>query len=194
MKITYINTTATIALLLMTSGLGAQIAFAPATDYPVGTSPAGVALADFNGDGRPDMAVTGDAPDRVSILLNTGTGTFGPASDLALAGGSSPHALVAIDVDNDNDLDLVVTLKNVNDIQILVNTGGTFSLGATTAVGGLLPRAIVAADLDGNGFKDVVTSNRDSNNVSVLLNLNTAVVFRDGFESGTTSAWSDVTP
>ena len=170
MKTTYFNTIPTIALLLMTSGVGAQIAFAPATDYPVGTSPAGVALADFNGDGRPDMAVTGDAPDRVSILLNTGTGIFGPASDLALAGGSSPHALVAIDVDNDNDLDLVVTLKNVNDIQILVNTGGTFSLGATTAVGGLLPRAIVAADLDGNGFRDVVTSNRDSNDVSVLLN------------------------
>ena len=170
MKSTYINTTATIALLLITSGVGAQIAFAPATDYPVGTSPAGVALADFNGDGRPDMAVTGDTPDRVSILLNTGTGTFGPASDLALAGGSSPHALVAIDVDNDNDLDLVVTRKNVDDIQILVNTGGTFSLGATTAVDGLLPRAIFAADLDGNGFKDVVTSNRDSNNVSVFLN------------------------
>ena len=170
MKITNINTIATIALLLMTSGVGAQIAFAPATDYPVGASPAGVALADFNGDGKPDMAVTGDTPDRVSILLNTGTGTYGPASDLALAGGSSPHALVAIDVDNDNDLDLVVTRKNVDDIQILVNTGGTFSLGATTAVGGLLPRAIVAADLDGNGFRDVVTSNRDSNDVSVLLN------------------------
>ncbi len=170
MKITIINTTATIALLLMTSGVGAQIALAPATDYPVGTSPAGVALADFNGDGRPDMAVTGDAPDRVSILLNIGTGNFGPASDLALAGGSSPHAVVAIDVDNDNDLDLVVTRKNADDIQILVNTGGTFSLGATTAVGGLLPRAIVAADLDGNGFRDVVTSNRNSNDVSVFLN------------------------
>jgi len=170
MKVTFINATATIALLLMTSGVGAQIAFTPATDYLVGTSPAGVALADFNNDGRPDMAVTGDTPDRVSILLNTGTGTFGPASDLALAGGSSPHALVAIDVDNDNDFDLVVTRKNVDDIQILINTSGTFSLGATTAVGGLLPRAIVAADLDGNGFRDVVTSNRDSNDVSVLLN------------------------
>jgi len=170
MRVTNIKTTATIVFLLAASGAGAQIALAPATDYPVGTSPAGVALADFDGDRRPDMAVTGDAPDRVSILLNTGTGIFGPAIDIALAGGSSPHAVVAIDVDNDNDLDLVVTRKNVDDIQILVNTGGAFSLGATTTVVGLLPRSIVAADLDGNGFRDVVTSNRNSNDVSVLLN------------------------
>lgn len=186
MKATYSKTAATITLLLITATAGAQIAFAPATDYPVGTSPAGVALADFNGDGRPDLAVTGDAPDRVSILLNTGAGTFGPANDLALAGGSSPHAVVAIDVDNDNDLDLVVTRKNVDDIQILVNTGGAFSLGATTDVVGLLPRAIVAADLDGNGFKDVVTSNRDSNNVSVFLNTSgafaAAVIYAVGGE------------
>jgi hypothetical protein len=170
MKTTTINTAATIAFIFVTAGANAQIAFAPATDYPVATNPAGVALADFNGDGRPDMAVTADAPDRVSILFNTGTGTFGPAIDIALAGGSSPHAVVAIDVDNDDDLDLVVTRKNIGDIQILVNTGGTFTLGATTSVAGLEPRSIVAGDLDGNGFIDVVTSNRDSNNVSVLLN------------------------
>lgn len=171
MKVTRIQSAAAITLLLFSASLSAQIAFDPATDYAVGTSPAGVALADFNGDQRPDMAVTGDAPDRVSILLNTGNGTFGAASDLFLAGGSSPHALVAVDVDGDNDNDLVVTRKNVNDIQILVNSGGAFTLGATTAVGGLLPRAIFAADLDGNGLKDVVTSNRDSNDVSVLLNI-----------------------
>jgi hypothetical protein len=170
MKVPNINAAVIFTLLLITSDVGAQIAFNPATDYGVGTSPAGVALADLNGDRRPDMAVTGDAPDRVSILLNTGFGAFGAASDLVLAGGSSPHAVVAVDVDNDNDLDLVVTRKNVNDIQVLVNTGGAFTLGATTAVGGLSPRAIFAADVDGNGFKDVVTSNRDSDDVSVLLN------------------------
>lgn len=186
MKLTHIRIAATITMLFITVGASAQIAFNPATDYPVATSPAGVALADFNDDQRPDMAVTGDAPDRVSILLNTGAGAYGPAIDLALAGGSSPHAVVAVDVDNDNDFDLVVTRKNVNDIQVLVNGGGTFTLGATTAVAGLEPRAIFAADVDGNGFKDVVTSNRDSDNVSVLLNFSgtfaAAVTYTVGVE------------
>ncbi len=186
MNLRSIKTTAAIVLFFLAGRLDAQIAFDPAIDYGVGTSPAGVALADFNGDRWPDMAVTGDTPDRISILLNTGLGTFGAASDIALAGGSSPHSIVAVDIDNDSDLDLVVTRKNVNDIQVLVNGGGTFTLGTTTAVGGLLPRAIFAADLDGNGFKDVVTSNRDSNDVSVLLNTSgvfaAAVTYNVGVE------------
>lgn len=170
MNTSSIKTAAAIALLLVAGRLDAQIAFNPAVDYPVGATPAGIALADFNGDQMPDMAVTADAPDRIGILLNTGSGAFGAASNVLLDGGSSPHAVVAVDVDNDGDLDLVVTRKNVDDVQILVNSGGSFALGSITAVGGLSPRAIFAADLDGNGYKDVVTANRDSDNVSVLLN------------------------
>jgi hypothetical protein len=186
MNITHIKTSALLILLLTAHLLEAQIAFHPAVDYPVGTSPEGVAIADFNGDGANDMAVTGDTPDRVSILLNSGIGTFGPATDILLAGGSSPHSLVAADIDNDLDADLLVTRKNVDDVQILVNNGGVFSPGAATGVNGVLPRAIVAADLDGNGFVDVVTSNRDSDNVSVLLNtsgaFSAAVIYAVGGE------------
>lgn len=170
MKSTFLTIVSIFASVLFASSLAAQISLDPAVHYAVGSEPAGIALGDFNADGRVDMAVTGGTPDRVSILLNTGAGAFGTATDVVLAAGSSPHAVVAVDVDNDSDLDLVVTRKNVNDIQILVNGGGSFSLGATTAVGGLLPRAIAAEDLDGNGFADVVTSNRDSNDISVLLN------------------------
>jgi len=174
MNITHVKTTAAITLFLIAGRLDAEIAFDPAAAYAVGASPAGVALADFNGDRWPDIAVTGDAPDRISILLNSGAGTFGAATDVPLAGGSSPHSLVAVDVDNDLDIDLVVTRKNVDDVQILVNNAGVFTLSATTDVSGLLPRSIFAADLDGNGYVDVVTSNRDSDNVSVLLNFSGA--------------------
>lgn len=148
----------------------AQIRIDPAVDYTVALSPAGVALGDFNGDRRADMAVTADTPDRVVIFTNTGSGAFGAPVNVPLAGGSGPDALVAGDVDNDDDLDLVVIRSNENDVQILVNAGGVFTLGAITSVAGTRPRHLAVADLDGNGFLDVVTSNRDSNDLSVMLN------------------------
>jgi len=165
------------ATVLSAGAASAQTPFNPAVNYTIGPSPGGVALADFNGDGLRDMAVTSDAAndalDKVSILLNIGGGAFGPPTDVFMgdiSGGTGPHGLATLDVDNDLDLDLVASLKKIDSIQILVNTGGIFSLGARVDTAGLLPRDVVTGDLDGNGFADVVTSNRDSNNVSVLLN------------------------
>ncbi len=167
-----------IAATVLSAGAAiAQTPFNPAVNYTIGPSPGGVALADFNGDGLTDMAVTSDAAndalDKVSILLNTGGGVFGAPTDVLMgdiSGGTGPHGVAALNVDNDSDIDLVVTLKKIDSIQVLINTAGVFSLGARLDAAGILPRDVVTGDLDGNGFSDVVTSNRDSNTVSVLLN------------------------
>ena len=46
---------------------GAQIDFDPAVAYLVGQQPAGVAIADFDGAFGPDLAVTSDNPEKVSV-------------------------------------------------------------------------------------------------------------------------------
>ena len=62
-----------------------------------------------------------------------------------LAGGSSPFGVVATDVDNDGDTDLVVSRKNVDDVQILVNApenhfpAGTVAMWAVAVRLELLP-------------------------------------------------------
>ena|SRR5437660_228453 len=62
--------------------------FQTAHSYPVGTNPAAVAVGDFNGDGKMDLAVVnfGDPSvndnGSVSILLGNGDGTFQPANNM----------------------------------------------------------------------------------------------------------------
>lgn len=155
-----------------------------AVGYAVGSNPSGVAAADFDGDRRVDLAATSESPDKVGMLRNIGNGTFAAPVNVALAGGSGPHSLAAADFDGDGDVDLVVTRHNENDVQLLINTSGVFSLGAITGVDGTDPRQVVAGDFDNNGFVDVVTVNRGSDSISVLLNsggvLATAVAYPVG--------------
>src|ERR1700730_3833762 len=73
--------------------------FQTAQSYPVGTAPEMVAVADFNNDGKPDIAVVcfgnpsvGDNGG-VSILLGNGDGTFQPAT--SLVAGKNPTRIAA---------------------------------------------------------------------------------------------------
>jgi hypothetical protein len=62
--------------LLVTPATRAQLQFSGPINYPVGTAPGPVALGDFNGDGKQDMAVLNLGSGNVSILLGNGDGTF----------------------------------------------------------------------------------------------------------------------
>lgn len=159
-----------LAATLAATAAAAQISFAPAVPYAATTQPDGIAIAQFGGNIRPDLAVTVDAPDRVEIRLNSGTGTFGAPVSVPTGAGTGPHSIAAFNLENDGDADLVVTLQGTDQVRVLVNTAGVFAPGAATSVGGSEPRFLAIGNLDANGFVDVVTSNRSSLDVTVLLN------------------------
>src|SRR5438552_8559015 len=64
--------------------------FTPVLPFPQtgGSRPMGVWVADFNSDGRPDIAVTNFASGNLSVGLGNGDGTFGPASTFAVGGSA----------------------------------------------------------------------------------------------------------
>lgn len=83
-----------------------------------------IAVGDFNGDGRPDLALTLEQSDAIGIMLNNGDGTFGAATQYPA--GDRPVSLVAADFNGDGKLDLA-SLDTTDTISFLAGNGdGTF--------------------------------------------------------------------
>jgi hypothetical protein len=149
--------------VLLNNGSGT---FAAAQAYTVGGAPTGVAVGDFNRDGKPDI-VTANANSTMSVLLNNGNGTFGTAESYAIGG---PANSVAVgDFNQDGFLDVVTTGAEMD---LLQNNGnGTF--GAYQKVG---PAGsdVVAGAFVSPGFSDLAeidaSSNSQTGSIDVLLN------------------------
>lgn len=146
--------------------------FTSGPDSPIslGTSLSALVAADFNGDGKLDLAVTDSTANTVSILLGNGDGTFGPPS--AIPVGNGPVAIVAGDFNNDGKLDLAVVNGVDGTVTLLLGNGdGTFTQAAGSPYPvGPGPSQIVAADFNGDGKLDlaVLTSTNDGT-VSIFL-------------------------
>jgi hypothetical protein len=143
--------------------------FLPAQAYAVVPTPHTIALGDFNGDGRPDVAVTVPEQNLIEIRLNSGSGTFGLAHFL---GFGTAISIVAADFNGDGKVDLAVTGRDAAHNAVIGlffgNGDGTFSRQPVLyhiATGG---QAMATADLNGDGFSDLVVTAAHS--VAVLMN------------------------
>jgi hypothetical protein len=130
--------------LVLTSGVTGQLSnhvavwlgnpdgtFRQGSTSVAGKSPGFVAVGDFNGDGKPDLAVSDVSSTFVSIFLGNGDGTFGPRTDFAV--GPTPQQIAVGDFNSDGFLDLAVAVLGPNqngdssEVAILLGNGdGTF--------------------------------------------------------------------
>jgi hypothetical protein len=102
--------------------------FRPAITYPVGVGPSSIVVADFNRDGKQDVAVanSGSVSTTISLLWGNGDGTLRAHLDYHV--GSSPVSLAAGDLNGDTKPDLAVAravrtnLSTVNAVSVLLNT------------------------------------------------------------------------
>jgi hypothetical protein len=132
--------------------------FAAPLIYGVGCCYASsVAVGDFNGDGRPDLAVTNDTDDgRLRILLGNGDGTFRNAG--GYLAGIGPTFVTAADFDGNGHLDLAIASAE----EILVLRGnGSGAFGPPSDYyykGGHGASTLAVADLDGDGHPDLAAA------------------------------------
>ncbi len=173
----------TMSVLLNTTAPGAATpTFAAQQTFVVGDfGGRSIAVADFDGDGRMDVAATHDPsgpPSGVAVLLNTtvpGSSlvAFTPAQDFPA--GVSSWDLAAADLNGDGRPDLVVGDLNADQAWVLLNTttpgAASASFTASQAMPtGAEPRGIVAADIDGDGRRDLVVADSQDDAVAVLRN------------------------
>lgn len=144
---------------------------APGSPITVGSSPVAVSTGDFDGDGRPDLAVVNQGANSVTVLLGKGGGTFSVVPNSFLTTGSSPAAIITGDFNFDGRPDLLVANSGSDTVSAFLGLGGgVFSQGITLQTG-TTPRALVTASFTRNGRADLAVADQGANQVTVILNL-----------------------
>ncbi|MHB1846768.1 MAG: FG-GAP repeat domain-containing protein, partial [Deltaproteobacteria bacterium] len=139
------------AVLCQGSTFAAQVA------YPVGRNPYSVAVGDFNGDGKPDLAVANHNDNTVGVLLNQDGGTF--AAQVTYPVGVEPVSVAVGDFNGDGKPDLAVVNQNDNTVGVLLNQGnGTFAAQVPYPVGNW-PFSVAVGDFNGDGRPDLAVAN-----------------------------------
>jgi hypothetical protein len=154
----------------------------------------GVAIGDFNKDGKPDIVVAATAPKPyggISVLLNSGNGTFQSPVIYADPGGVDNGLVAVADLNADGKLDVVESSENSNVAVFLGNGDGTFQTAKTYYVP--WASAVALGDLGGGKKPDIVATSYPDGTVWVLLNKGTGTFQISSVYSADSSAMAMVT-
>ncbi len=153
--------------------------FQPAIFAGTGNYPRSIAVADFNRDGKLDLAVANEGPSSggsVSILLGNGDGTFRPP--VFMTSGVNPASVVATDFNADGLVDLAVANSQQfqtnpppfkpGSISVFLGKGDG-SFGPPSYFGaGTFPLALSVANFNGDGMLDLAAANFGGTSLAVL--------------------------
>jgi hypothetical protein len=177
MKLVHFVLTCFVVASTLTVAQNSTLNFSNPVNYPSGgQDPTQLAVADVNGDGKPDVVVANDcasgtspcdgAEGLVAVLLGNGNGTFQTAVTYNSAGSNATSVAVA-DLNGDGHPDLIVTNFCVSTtscangtVAVLLNNGnGTFQPAVTYSSGGVGASSVAVGSLRGNGTLDLIVAN-----------------------------------
>jgi hypothetical protein len=155
------------------------------------TSPVAMTVADFNADGKPDLAIVNQttlanpsvATGNVVVLKGNGDGTFTEFPGSPITVGTLPVAVASLDLDGNASADLAIVNKTDNSVTVLLNNGdGTFVAGPNSPLATAAnPTGIALADFNQDGHTDIAVTGGDTNTFRVFFGVS-AGFFTLGFE------------
>ncbi len=166
----------TISVYRNTSASGV-ISFDTHVDFSTGIGPQYVAIGDLDGDGKPDIVVTDNDVNKVSVIQNTSTpGTTSFSTNVDFSTGLMPVAVAIADLDGDGKPDIVIPSSYDSVVSIYLNTSVTGAISSSsfatpvTMPGGDAAFGVAVGDLDGDGKPDIGITNYLSDNISIYRN------------------------
>ena len=177
--------------IAMNTTTSTSISFATAVAYGSAYNYWSPVIADFNGDGKPDIAVATwnnvSGNSYAAVFLNNGDGTFATPVYYTIGPTvNTPRSIVATDINGDGKPDLVMSSFNQSLVYSFLNNGnGTFASAVSYATR-TNPWFVSAGDLNGDGKPDIVIADSaGSGSFDVLTNSTTQTFFAS---AGGTSA------
>jgi Flp pilus assembly secretin CpaC len=137
------------------------------------TGPIAITSADFNGDGKPDLAIVNQTSNNVTVLEGNGNGTFTPFSKSPLSVGKSPVAIASGTLAGSTGPGLAIANQNDDSITVYLGNGdGTFNTAsqsplATTSA----PAGVTIADFAGTSTGGIAATEGSSGTVIVYVDL-----------------------
>ncbi|MGC1242307.1 MAG: FG-GAP-like repeat-containing protein [Chryseosolibacter sp.] len=135
--------------------------------------------ADFNNDGKPDLAITSTLNNQLDVLLNQtaeGATSFTFAPSISMVTSTGPWGIDLSDIDGDGDPDIVLANRNQTAINVFLHNGNFAAPAFTkTDITTTLPtRNLKVGDLDGDGKPDIAytafNSGASTTQVGILRN------------------------
>ena len=140
--------------------------FKAASQFATTTGPAVLTAADFNKDGKIDLAVA--SATKVSILLGNGTGGFSLAHTITV--GKSIQGIASVSLRGNGLTDLMLVDQTLNAAILLSGNGdGTFAAPVPFAVGST-PTSVTAGDFNGDGAPDIAVALTSATAIPVFYN------------------------
>jgi hypothetical protein len=147
-------------------------------------------VADFNKDGKNDLAIANSGDNTVTVLLGTGMGGFTEAAGSPFAVGKAPASIAAVDFNGDNIPDLAIANSGDNTVTVLLGggAGGFAAAPYSPQTVGRKPEFVAVAGFNEDGKPDLAIANSAASGTAPVSAGSIVSIYGGNFANCVTSA------